>query len=416
MRTLATRSARSLLLVAALGLSTQACTDDPAAPVASTIPIGGLFSLTGNWSSLGTASKVAMEIGIADANALAAQRGSPLRFSAVIRDTRLDPTTVQADLTTLAAAGVEVVVGPQSSAEVTAVKSYADATGLLIVSHGSTAGSLAIPDDNVLRFTPSDTLEGVALAGLMRDDGVTHAVPLWRLDAGNVGLQVAIRSSFGAVGNVSAGVQYSGLDTQYGATLAALRLQVDQAIASAGSAERVAVAHAGFDEAADIFGAAAADAVLSSVRWYGTDGMVLSEAIRGNAAAAAFAQRVRLWAPAPGLEEAARASRQAVASRIEAITGVEPDAFTLAVYDAVLVAARAYETVGGTGSRSALKTEFLRLTDDWEGTSGALRLNAAGDRAFGVFDFFAITPGPAGPQWTRRAQFDTRSRALVRFP
>ncbi len=412
----ARRSIRSFVLPAMLGVAIHGCADDPAAPVSTTIPIGGLFSLTGNWASLGTASKVAVELAIADANAAAASRGSSLRFSAVIRDTKLDPATVQADLAALAAAGVEVVVGPQSSAEVTAVKSVADASGLLIVSHGSTAGSLAIPDDNVLRFTPSDTLEGVALAGLMRDDGVTHAVPLWRLDAGNVGLQVAIRRSFGLLGAVSAGVQYAATETQYATTLAALRLQVEQAIAAAGGPATVAVAHAGFDEAADLFRLAASDAVLSSVRWYGTDGMVLSEAIRGDAVAAAFAQQVRLWAPAPGLEEAARPTWQAVSARIAAITGVEPDAFTLAAYDAVMVAARAYEAVGGTGARPALKAEFMRLTDDWVGTSGALRLNAAGDRAFGIFDFFAITSGAAGPQWTRRAQFDTRSQVLVRFP
>ncbi len=416
MRTLAVRAARALSSVALVGLATVSCSDEPAGPSPRTIPIGGLFSLTGNWSSLGTASKVAMELGIADANAAAAQRGSALRFSAVIRDTRLDPATVQADIAALAAAGVEVVIGPQSSAEVTAVKAYADASALLVVSHGSTAGSLAIPGDNVLRFTPSDTLEGVALAGLMHDEGMTQVVPLWRLDAGNVGLQVAIRRSFGLVGSVSAGVQYAATETQFTATLAALRQQVEQAIAAAGSAAPVAVAHAGFDEAADIFRAAASDAVLSSVRWYGTDGMVLSEAIRSDAEAAAFAQQVRLWAPAPGLEEAARPTWQAVSSRIAAVTGVEPDAFTLAVYDAVLVAARAYETVGGTGSHAALKSEFVRLTDDWVGTSGALTLNAAGDRAFGIFDFFAITGGPSSPQWTRRAQFDTRTQALVRFP
>ena len=163
--------------------------------------MGGLFSLTGNWATLGVTSKAAMEIGIEDVNPYLADGGSGIQFTRVIKDTKLDPATALAQITAFKEAGVEVVIGPQSSAEVAAIKSYADANAILVASQSSTAGTLAIAGDNIFRFTPSDTLEAVALVGLMKADGMKTIIPFWRNDAGNIGLQVATRALFARDGN-----------------------------------------------------------------------------------------------------------------------------------------------------------------------------------------------------------------------
>ena len=143
--------------VAAIG-----CSDEPSAPSGNQeVVVGGLFSLTGNWASLGAASKAAMEIGVEDVNQYLAEGRSGMHFTASIQDTKLDPATALTQITAFKAAGIEVVIGPQSSAEVAAVKSYADASGVLVVSQSSTAGTLTIAGDNTFRFTPSDTPEAV---------------------------------------------------------------------------------------------------------------------------------------------------------------------------------------------------------------------------------------------------------------
>src|ERR671921_1607805 len=124
-------------------VATISCSNEPSAPSASQeIVIGGLFSLTGNWASLGVASKAAMEIGIEDVNQYLAEGGSGMHFTASIKDTKLDPATALTEITAFKAAGVEVVIGPQSSAEVAAVKSFVDANGVLVASQSSTAGTL----------------------------------------------------------------------------------------------------------------------------------------------------------------------------------------------------------------------------------------------------------------------------------
>jgi branched-chain amino acid transport system substrate-binding protein len=400
--------------VAAIG-----CSDEPSGPSDSQeIVIGGLFSLTGNWASLGVASKAAMEVGIEDVNQYLADGGSGLHFTASIKDTKLDPATALTQITAFKAAGVEVVIGPQSSAEVAALKAYADANGMLVASQSSTAGTLAIAGDNIFRFTPSDTLEAVALVGLMKADAMTVIIPFWRNDAGNVGLQVATRALFAPVGTVKPGVQYSATATQadYATALATLKSQVQQAITERGEAAGVAVAHAGFDEVVDIFNLATLDPVLSSVRWYGTDGTAVTEPLRADATAAAFARKVSFWAPIPGVDAGASDRWKPVATRIAARAGAQPDAFGLAVYDAVWVTAQAYLAAGGAGHAAALKTAFVSAANNFYGASGWTTLNAAGDRKFGDFDFFALTQSGATSSWSLRAQYDTQRGVLTRLP
>jgi len=157
----------SALLVA--GIVIAGCDSDSTAPSNKEIAIGGLFSLTGNWATLGVASKAAMEIGIEDVNAYLAAGTTGMHFTASLQDTKLIPATALSAVTAMKGAGVEVVIGPQSSAEVAAIKSYVDANNMVVISQSSTAGTLAIANDNIFRLTPSDTLEAVALVRQPRE-------------------------------------------------------------------------------------------------------------------------------------------------------------------------------------------------------------------------------------------------------
>ena len=78
--------------------------------------------------------------------------------------------------------GIRIVLGPDSSAEVEAVKAYADENGILLISPSSTAISLAIPGDNVFRFVPDDTQQAETIATLMWEDGIRAVIPIWRGD------------------------------------------------------------------------------------------------------------------------------------------------------------------------------------------------------------------------------------------
>ncbi|MDQ8167880.1 MAG: ABC transporter substrate-binding protein [Gemmatimonadota bacterium] len=413
-RSRARRAVTALFLLCTAGVA-AACDGTSAAPAATTtITIGGVFSVSGNWATLGVTSKAAMEVGIDDVNQSLAAAGSGLRFAAEIIDTKLDTALTLAAVRALKAKQVDVVLGPQSSAEVAALKAFVDANGMLVISPSSTAGTLAIANDNIFRLTPSDTLEAVALVALMKADGVKTVIPFWRKDAGNVGLQVATRALFAAAGTVKAGVEYASTTTDYAASVAALKTQVQAAIAERGGTAGVAIAHAGFDEVVDIFNLTSGDPVLSAVRWYGTDGTALSEPLRSYTKAAAFAKQVNFWAPVPGVDDAASARWQPVATRIAAVAKAQPDAFALAVYDAVWLTAQAYQAAGGRSTPAALKTAFVTAAGGYYGATGWTKLNPAGDRQFGNFDFFAITQPTTAYRWDLAAQYNTQSGVLTR--
>jgi branched-chain amino acid transport system substrate-binding protein len=377
------------------------------------VVLGGIFSLTGNWASLGVTSKAAMELAVADVNAYAAGRG--VTFRADVRDTKLEPATALSAVTALRQAGVQVVIGPQSSAELAAIKPYVDANPVLVVSQSSTAGTLAIKNDRIFRFTPADSLEGVAISALMWGDGVKTIVPLWRADAGNQGLHTATAARFaGLGGTATAGVEYAATATNFAATVAALGTQVRQALA-ARPASQVAVYYAGFDETADVFALAAADPVLASVRWYGADGIAQSAALLTRPAAVAFAETVGFPAPLFGLDPSAQEKWQPLAARIKARAGTDPDAFALAVYDAVWVAAQAYLASPRSVGTDELAARFVATAGSYYGATGWTVLNPAGDRQYANFDFWAVRPAGAAHAWTRVADYDTKLGILTRF-
>ena len=100
------RRGAALSSLIASTLAVAGCSDDPVAPRNQEVVIGGMFSLTGNWSSLGTASQAAMEIGIDDVNAYLAEGNTGMHFTASITDTKLDPPTALAAITAFKEAGV----------------------------------------------------------------------------------------------------------------------------------------------------------------------------------------------------------------------------------------------------------------------------------------------------------------------
>jgi branched-chain amino acid transport system substrate-binding protein len=130
----------------------------------TTITIGGLFSLTGNWASLGIASQEAMSLAIKDINSYMVQTGSTYRFSMSVFDTKLDTVLAQVALKEAFSKNIHSVIGPQSSSELGAIRSFANANNILVVSQGSTASNLAIADDAIFRFCPGDKVEGKALS------------------------------------------------------------------------------------------------------------------------------------------------------------------------------------------------------------------------------------------------------------
>ena len=247
---------------------------------------------------------------------------------------------------------------------------------------------------------------------LLRQDGIETVVPLWRQDAGNPGLHDAVERLFTeAGGTVTAGASYPPGTTDFSTPLAAIRSEIEAAVAQGGAAT-VAVYFAAFEESAvGIFAAASADPVFSQVRWYGGDGMVQSALVladpdrrrlrRRDGASGADVRPGRSAAPAECRPDRRhRGQERSHGRRVQ-----------LAAYDALHVATLAYAEVG-LGSIEEYRSELLSQAGAYTGATGPTELNAAGDRAVGDYDFYQVCAGTP-PSWSRVAAYRAAAGNVV---
>jgi branched-chain amino acid transport system substrate-binding protein len=412
------------LLAAIIAASTLSAVAAPAALAAdsstATVHVGALLSITGGGSTLGNTSKVALRVAVAKWNAQPAAKRGNAELVLDVYNTNLEPDRAVTGIKALAKKGAHVVIGPQSSSEVAAIKDLAASLGVLVVSQGSTASSLAIPNDNVFRFVPTDHVEGKAITDLMVKDGATELVPMWRNDAGNQGLSDTVRSTAPASGaNVTAGYRYEPDTTDFTTGLAAITTQVNDAVATVG-VDHVAVYLAGFEETADVLAAAKAIPDLAGVRWYGGDGSAQATALIRNKNGAAFAVSAHGY-PSPLVAlPADRATKDAaLIASISKKAKAPADAFTLAAYDALNVAAKALVAVGKGPDNAALQSAFTTAADGYDGVTGTIELDAAGDRTTAPYAFWSIcATGASGtsngpPKWLRTGLWEPAADLTV---
>jgi branched-chain amino acid transport system substrate-binding protein len=379
--------------------------DDEPSDEVEVVHIGVLASLTGNWNTLGVTSHEAVDIALDEINKYLKHQEADFVFDDVVYDTKLDADLALKYMAEAKSKGVTFIIGPQSSAEAGAVKDYADKNDMIVISQGSTAGSLSIAGDNLFRFCPADDVEGKAMANYMHAEGIRSLVTLARNDAGNLGLQLATGAAFQDLGGtVIAQNAYSTEETDFTATLNALKTELDNLLEHQPATE-VAVYLASFDECVDLFKMAAGmDPVFAAVRWFGGDGTALSAVLLSDNQAAAFAHAVNYQTPAYGLPTGNSPSHSniPIAEVIEARTGIKPDAFALAAYDATWVAAMSYFQSRTTTEKPVFDTlyaNFVKKANSYTGITGSTKLNAAGDRATGSYDMWGLVEKNGGYVW-----------------
>jgi len=253
-----------------------ATTPTPTAPPTTTqkktVYIGAALPFTGGLQSYGISVKNAVELAVEDANNMCPN----FEFKLLVEDTGTDPTQALQKIQTLYAKGAKLIVGPMSSREVSAVKSFADMNKILIFSPSSTSPLLAIPDDWIFRMVSPDSAQAVAIADLLKHLGIKRAVILYRNDAWGLGLNNAIINETKKLGIQI--VASEGYDPDPRAFPTAVPEAIRRLSARLGQpGPDAAIIFAVFaDDGLIAMQAAAQDPVLSKVRWIGTDGIAYS--------------------------------------------------------------------------------------------------------------------------------------------
>jgi branched-chain amino acid transport system substrate-binding protein len=242
---------------------------------------------------------------------------------------------------------------------------------------------------------------------LLRHDGISAIVPLWRNDAGNNGLHDSVQIRFQAFGGtVTSGFRYEPTTTDFSAATASVASQVENLIAGGRDPSTVAVYIAAFDEVVDVFHSAQGNTTLSNTAWYGSDGVALSAALTADSSAAAFAASVDYPNPIFGLPDSLRSEWQPIANAIQARTGITPDAFALSAYDGLFVVQRALNDVKQPNKNfDNFKAAFVQKANAYHGVTGSTALDPAGDRLNGDFDFWAVRLEGGTYIWVRVAAY-----------
>jgi branched-chain amino acid transport system substrate-binding protein len=369
------------------------------------IKIAGLFSETGELSYLGLTSEAAIQIAIEKINDDFESQGILYRFELTSYDTQLDPAKAILAMNSIAASGCKLVIGPQTSSELLAIKPIADSLGILVVSPTSTAGSLAIPNDMVFRFSPGQAILGAAMSQSYINQGKQALIMIARNDAGSTGLQTALAGHFTNAGGVAieAGF-FNGSDTDFSAVLAEVKTQILNLSLTYSTAE-IGVVTSSFDETTLLFNQAASDPVLSTVNWFGGVGFFKNQAILNDPIAAQFAVNTQFYSPGFSLPLSEQNVWQPLLASIYSTTGVQGDALTLCAYDVMSVfgkMVRDFNTV--LSSADAKKAAFQASANSFMGATGLINLDANGDRSNGVFDFWGLQNNNGVYEWVFVAQ------------
>jgi branched-chain amino acid transport system substrate-binding protein len=364
------------------------------------IKVAGLFSETGELSYLGITSEAAIQIAVNQINEDFKNRNIHYRFELSSFDTQLDPAQAVLAMQNIASSGCKLVIGPQTSSELQAIKPIADSLGILVVSPSSTSASLAIPNDMIYRFSPGQAIVGSAMSQSYLNQGKQALVLISRNDAGSIGLQNAVANHFTNAGGtvVNAGV-FNGTDFDFSAVLTEVKNQILN-YQTTFSNDQIAVLTTSFDETVLLFNQASSDATLSGIQWYGGIGFFKNANLLNDALASQFAVNTQFYSPGFSLPASQQTIWEPLLTTIFNTTGVQGDALTLCAFDIMQTLGKMVESYPGVPSSSTdLQTWFYNSSNSFEGVTGVIELDANGDRANGTFDFWGLQNNNGTYEW-----------------
>ncbi len=373
-----------------------------ALPATGEVQVDALLALHGVGSSLGESSKAALLTAEDDINRYYREIDSPTRVRVVIQDTGSDPATALELAKQVRTSGRRFVIGYLSSAELSAIKNYTDTNGMIAISSGSTAPSLAIPNDSIYRMISDDSVQGQFMAIYLDSAHIRAILPIWRGDTWGDSLSNLTLAAFsGRDGVALDGVRYDSGTTDFNAAVASLDILTGEAIEAYG-ADSVGIYAVTFNEIRDIMNAAAERPNLSRVRWFGSDGNTLDPSLTGTTPAARFAARVNMTGSIWGIPDEYQNSSQII--RIKNRLGREPDGSSIALYDTLWVVMEVREETPADANQTQLTRALVHHLDTYHGASSDLTPNAAGDRILASYDLLQVTGGPSGSEWKKIAQ------------
>jgi ABC-type branched-subunit amino acid transport system substrate-binding protein len=369
--------------------------------------VGAILPFTGSLSSMGKSVKIALENAENDVNKHFEETNSSSHFRILMADSRTSPEESLVAIKKLHENGAKIIVGPATSTAVSAAKEYADVNNIILLSYSSTSPLLSIEGDNLFRLVPDDTYQGKIIAKRMINDGIKIIVPLWRGDIYGNALYNSTKSNFEKLGGkVEEGINYQPYTGKFATSLhrinfimwnkdlEKLSVIVSDAVRKYGI-NSVGVYAISFDEITPILIQSPLYEILEKVRWYGSDSIAQNHHIAKNVDSAMFAMKTNFSNPLYSISSETERSHALEEELEKKLHQVGSITYPAIAYDSYWIAALSLDKNSTVNSdKENLTKPFKELVvetvESFEGMSGQIKLNTAGDRIGGDYDFWIV--------------------------
>jgi branched-chain amino acid transport system substrate-binding protein len=356
---------------------------------------------------MGKSVKIALENAENDVNKHFEETNSSSRFKILMADSRTSPEESLVAIKKLHENGAKIIVGPATSTAVSAAKEYADVNNIILLSYSSTSPLLSIEGDNLFRLVPDDTYQGKIIAKRMINDGIKIIVPLWRGDIYGNALYNSTKSNFEKLGGkVEEGINYQPYTGKFATSLhrinfimwnkdlEKLSVIVSDAVRKYGI-NSVGVYAISFDEITPILIQSPLYEILEKVRWYGSDSIAQNHHITKNVDSAMFAMKTNFSNPLYSISNETERSHALEEELEKKLHQVGSITYPAIAYDSYWIAALSLDknsTVNSDKENLAkpFKELVVETVESFEGMSGQIKLNTAGDRIGGDYDFWIV--------------------------
>jgi branched-chain amino acid transport system substrate-binding protein len=379
------------------------------------IKIGVMLGFSGTGSQNAIETKAALDICVEDVNAYIQRNGLDAKVELYYEDTKSDTTEAKMKARTLIEKGVSLIIGPYTSSEAKAVKSIVNASDVLLVSHSAVSTTLAIPDDNLLRFVPCDTYQAEAVNAMFTADTIEAIIPVVRNDLWSNSLIEATISDFGNHGGIIVSPQsFEPGTTDFSSLVTTLKSTIAEASALYGN-DKIAVYLISYSDGTGFLEAMGNVGLTENIRVYGASAFAQSTALTDNEPAAEFAVEAKLQCPVFGFDEAASNIYEPIQARISNEIGSKASIYALAAYDILWTTVMTSLTQKQQPDFESFKAHFIETAGDYYGATGRTELDENGDRKHVFYDFWTIKKENDAYLWQLSAKYNTTDQLLRRF-
>ena len=268
---------------------------------------------------------------------------------------------------------------------------------ILFLSYRRTPG-ISSKDNTIFRLCPDDTIQAQGIMSLLKKQNYTTIIPVVRNDVYGQELFEQV-SNLSTKGNftLTTPVYYKPGTNSFNSTVD----EIAESVQSVDKKTGTAVLVIGFDEVSDLLEEASQNPVLSSVPWFGTDGIALSDSVLKKKNAVEFAAMTKFTATMYG-EMENEPKLVEFSKRLQNATGLKATPYTVVINDAVQLA-----TLTEIMSPRVIEKGpiFLDNACHFYGVSGYTSLTDTGDRKFANIDFWTVKQNDGQYSWTKISRF-----------